>query len=320
MSIADSRHHQIFPVLSPIQVQVARHFAYTPSRRYAPGEVLFAVGARQVPLFLVLSGTLEIRRRDGAGHKAMIISHGPGEFSGEASELAGRATLVEGKAGPEGCEALAYDPAELRALIVGSAEVGEIIMRAFILRCVLLIAERGAGVVLLGRRAEPRLLRIEGFLSRNGYPCTVLDAENDTEARTLIEQLGLPQEELPIALCPDGNVLKQPSDAHVAACVGITPEIDPDQVFDVAVVGAGPAGLACAVYAASEGLSVLVLDASSFGGQAGASMRIENYLGFPTGISGHALAARAFTQAQKFGAEIAIPVAVERLETMGGSN
>jgi thioredoxin reductase (NADPH) len=162
-------------------------------------------------------------------------------------------------------------------------------------------------------------VRLQGFLGRNGYPCTVLDASSDAEARAVIEQSGVLPEELPIMLCPNGTLLRGPSDVEAGACLGITPELDPDTVYDVAVVGAGPAGLAAAVYAASEGLSVLVLDSRAFGGQAGASARIENYLGFPTGISGMSLAGRAFNQALKFGAEIAIPLEVARLDC-GGSD
>ena len=160
-------------------------------------------------------------------------------------------------------------------------------------------------------------MRLEGFLARNGYPYTVLDAASDEEARAAVERFGVLPEELPLMICPNGAMLKRPTDAEAAACLGITPELDPRTVYDVAMVGAGPAGLAAAVYGASEGLSVIVLDQRAFGGQAGASARIENYLGFPTGISGQALAGRAFTQAQKFGAEIAIPLEVARLDCGG---
>ena len=166
--------------------------------------------------------------------------------------------------------------------------------------------------MLIGRLDARDLVRLQGFLTRNSYPVTVLDAAAD-EGRELVERFGVRPDELPLMLCPNGTVLKRPSDAEAAACLGITPDLDPNEVYDVAVVGAGPAGLATAVYAASEGLSVLVLDQRAIGGQAGASARIENYLGFPTGISGQALAGRAFSQAQKFGAEIALPLEVERL-------
>ena len=266
----------------------------------------------------MLEGAIEVVRRDGLNHEAAITTLGVGQFTGEVSQLAGRGTLAAGRAGPEGCTALPFDAAHLRALVVGSAEIGEIVMRAFILRRVGLIQEGGAGSVLVGRPGAPDLVRLQGFLARNGYPCTVLDALADEEGRAVVERFGVLPEELPLMVCPDGTVLKRPTDAEAGACLGITPELDPQTVYDVAVVGAGPAGLATAVYAASEGLSVLVLDQRAFGGQAGASARIENYLGFPTGISGQALAGRAFNQAQKFGAEIAIPLEVARLDCSGG--
>jgi thioredoxin reductase (NADPH) len=173
--------------------------------------------------------------------------------------------------------------------------------------------EGSAGSVLIGRPNAPELVRLQGFLGRNGYPCTVLDAADD-EGHAVVERLGIQPDELPLMVCPNGRVLKRPTDAEAGVCLGITPELDPRTLYDVAVVGAGPAGLATAVYAASEGLSVLALDQRAFGGQAGASARIENYLGFPTGISGMALTGRAFNQAQKFGAEIAIPLEVARLD------
>jgi thioredoxin reductase (NADPH) len=245
------------------------------------------------------------------------MRHGPSHISGEVSQLAGRAALATGRAGPEGCKALPFDAAHLRALVVGSAELGEVIMRAFILRRVGLIQEGGVGSVLVGRPGAPDLVRLQGFLARNGYPHTVLDASADGEGRAVLERFGVQPEELPLMICANGTVLKRPTDAEAAVCLGITPDFDPQRMYDVAVVGAGPAGLATAVYAASEGLSVLVLDQQAFGGQAGASARIENYLGFPTGISGLALAGRAFNQALKFGAEIAIPLEVARLECGG---
>jgi thioredoxin reductase (NADPH) len=186
-------------------------------------------------------------------------------------------------------------------------------MRAFILRRVALIEAGGSGSVLIGRRGAPELVRLQGFLTRNGYPVTVLDASDDLEGRELVERFAVQPHDLPLMLCPNGTMLARPSDAQAAACLGITPDLDPEKRYDVVVVGAGPAGLATSVYAASEGLSVLVLDQRAIGGQAGASARIENYLGFPTGISGQALAGRAFNQAQKFGAEVALPLEVSRL-------
>jgi thioredoxin reductase (NADPH) len=198
--------------------------------------------------------------------------------------------------------------------MVGSADLGEIMMRAFILRRVALIESGGSGSLLIGHPNAPDVVRIQGFLARNGYPYTVLDVDADDEARAAVERFGVAEHELPLMICPNGALLKRPTDAEAGACLGITPELDPAKIYDVAVVGAGPAGLAAAVYGASEGLSMIVLDQRAFGGQAGASARIENYLGFPTGISGMALAGRAFNQAQKFGAEIAIPLQVEKLD------
>jgi thioredoxin reductase (NADPH) len=213
---------------------------------------------------------------------------------------------------------LPFDAAHIRALVIGAAEVGEIVMRAFILRRVGLLQAGSVGSILGGRPDSPELVRLQGFLARNGYPCTVLDALADDEGRAVAERFGVLPQELPLMVCPDGTVLKRPTEAEAGARLGITPDLDPQTLYDVAVVGAGPAGLATAVYAASEGLSVIVLDQRAFGGQAGASARIENYLGFSTGISGQALAGRAFNQAQKFGAEIAIPLEVARLDCSGG--
>ena len=225
--------------------------------------------------------------------------------------------MVEGRAGPEGSKAAPFDAAHLRALVIGSAEIGEIVMRAFILRRTAFITEGGAGSVLVGEASDPRLVRLQGFLSRNGHPYAVLNPAADPDAAAIVQRFALHADDLPIVVCPDGTLLKRPTDAQVGVALGITPTLKEGQLFDVAVVGAGPAGLATAVYAASEGLSTIVLDSRAFGGQAGASARIENYLGFPTGISGVALTARAFTQAQKFGAEIAIPLEVSRLECGG---
>ena len=315
MTVATTRTPQIFPVLDAVQIETAKRFASGPPRDFVPGEIVFNIGDRNVPAWLVLNGTIEVTRRDPEGRDVAITTHGAGQISGEISQLAGQEIIACGRAGPAGCEAVPFDAAHLRALMIGSADIGEIVMRAFILRRVSLI-ESGAGSVLLGTPSAPDLVRLEGFLRRNGYPYTTIDASAE-EGRAMIERLGVRPEELPLMICPDGTVLRRPTDEQAAACLGITPELDPDKIYDVAVVGAGPAGLAAAVYAGSEGLSVLVLDEQAFGGQAGASARIENYLGFPTGISGMALAGRAFNQALKFGVEIAIPVTVERLDCGG---
>jgi thioredoxin reductase (NADPH) len=318
MSIADTRFDQLFPVLDAAQLESARRFASGEPRRFAPGEPLYDVGQRHVPVWLVLDGAVEIVRRDGLHRHSSVVLLGDGQFSGEVSQLAGRGTLAAAVAGPDGCTAQPFDATHIRALVIGSAELGETIMRAFILRRVALIQEGDVGSVLIDKGASPTLIRLQGFLARNGYPCTVLDAAADEEARATLERFAVADDELPLMICPNGSILKRPSEAEAGVCLGITPELDPATLYDVAVVGAGPAGLAAAVYAASEGLSVIVLDQRAIGGQAGASARIENYLGFPTGISGQALAGRAFNQAQKFGAEIAIPLEVAKLDCDGG--
>lgn len=317
MKTLETRRHQMFPVLSATQVQVARRFASGAERGFAPGECVFSIGERGAPSWMVLGGTMEITRRDGLSHEAAITTYGIGQFSGDVNQLAGRPSIAGGHAGPEGCTALPFDAAHLRALMVGSAEIGEIVMRALILRRVELIEDGGAGTIMIGTPGSPGLVRLQGFLTRSGYPHRVLDAAVDAEGRALVERLGVLPEELPLVVCPNGSLLRHPTEAEVAVCLGITPVLDPDATYDVAVVGAGPAGLAAAVYAASEGLSVIVLDERAMGGQAGASARIENYLGFPTGISGQALAGRAFNQAIKFGAEIAVPLKVKRLDCSG---
>jgi thioredoxin reductase (NADPH) len=304
----------MFPVLSAAQIELARRFASGPPRRFEPGAVMVEVGEMAAPLWLVLAGSIEVAWRDGLGHETAIGSDGPGQFSGEISQLASHTSLVVGRAGPHGCTGIPFDSAHLRALIIGSADIGEIVMRAFILRRVGLIESDRSGSILIGHADMPDVVRLQGFLTRNGYPITVLDASNDPEARALIERLGIHDDEQPLLLCPNGTVLRRPTNEEAGRCLGLTPKLDPGRLYDVAVVGAGPAGLATAVYAASEGLSVLVLDQRAIGGQAGASARIENYLGFPTGISGQALAGRAYNQAQKFGAELAIPLEAERLD------
>jgi thioredoxin reductase (NADPH) len=314
MTETDTRHAQRFPVLDPAAVETARRFASDQPRRFEPGQIVFALGEMGSPVWLVLEGAIDVVRRDGLGHEQAIVSHHPGQFSGEVSQLAGRASLAEGRAGVGGCIAAPIDAAHLRALMIGSAEVGEIVMRALILRRVGLIEGGVAGSILVGHPGDANLRSLQGFLTRNGYPNTLLDADSDAEGRAVVERLGVAPDELPLMVCPNGTVLKRPTETQAAICLGMTPELDPAKVYDVTVVGAGPAGLATAVYAASEGLSVLVLDQRAIGGQAGASARIENYLGFPTGISGQALAGRAYNQALKFGAELAIPLEVARLD------
>jgi thioredoxin reductase (NADPH) len=318
MSIIETRFDQMFPTLDAGQVETAKRFASGPPREFAPGEIVFDIGERHAPAWLVLKGAIDVVRSNALGREKPITTHHAGQFSGEVSQLAGREVLARGRAGAEGCTALPFDATHIRALMIGSAEIGEILMRAYILRRVGLIQDGNAGSVLVGRPGSSDLNRLETFLRRNGYPYTLLNAEEE-EGRTVMDRFGVLPEDLPIMLCPNGTVLKRPTDAEAGICLGLTPDLDPEKIYDVAVVGAGPAGLATAVYAGSEGLSVIVLDQKSFGGQAGASARIENYLGFPTGISGMALAGRAFNQALKFGVEIAIPLEVSKLDCGEGT-
>lgn len=313
-SSLETREHQMFPVFSCAQIDTARRFASGPARRFEPGEQVYAIGEREAPAWLVLEGSIDVVRRAGLSGEAPITTHGPGQLTGEVNQLAGRASIAGGRAGAQGCTALPFDAAHLRALMVGSADVGEIVMRALILRRVGLIEQGGAGTILIGVPGSPDIVRLQGFLTRAGYPNMVVDADVDGEGRALVERTGVSHDELPLVVCPNGTMLRRPSEVQLASCLGMTPELDPDALYDVAIVGAGPAGLAAAVYAASEGLNVIVLDERAMGGQAGASARIENYLGFPTGISGQALAGRAFNQALKFGAEIAVPLQIERLD------
>ena len=280
-----------------------------------PGETLVRIGEAGHGLAVILAGRVEITQND-SGQRQLITTHEAGAFMGEIAQLSGRPALVEASA-IEPVEALIIPPAEA----AGRADRGGGAWRAH--HAGPDPAPHGAarvgagGPVIIGPGDDGDVLRLGGFLSRNGHPHQSLDPETDPEARALVERFGVDPGELPIVLCPDGQLLRNPSENELARCLGLVAPIDPDRVYDVAVVGAGPAGLATAVYAASEGLSVLVLDCRTFGGQAGASTRIENYLGFPTGITGMALMARAYTQAQKFGAEMAMPDEVVSLEGDG---
>jgi thioredoxin reductase (NADPH) len=313
-SVIDTRRHQMFPTLEPSEIERVRRFGEI--RSYGAGEALATVGDVGRGLMIILAGEVDITRRDQSGRREPIVTHGPGAFMGELAQLAGRPALVDAHAqGP--VEALIIPPDRLRALLVAEAELGERIMRALILRRVGLLETGAGGPVIVGRPENSDVLRLEGFLRRNGHPRQMLNPETDPDAKALIERFHVDPGQLPIVLCPNGELLRNPGEIELARCIGLVGPIDPDRVYDVAVVGAGPAGLATAVYAASEGLSVLVADCRAFGGQAGASARIENYLGFPTGITGMALMARAYNQAQKFGTEMAIPAEVIGLQAAG---
>jgi thioredoxin reductase (NADPH) len=300
----------MFPRLT--ENELSRLSRFGEPRSYRSGEFVARVGEVPPGLQLILSGELEVTQHDEAGEGLHIVTHERGNFTGELAQLSGRPSLVDAVARSD-IEAIAIAPDKLRALLIAEADLGERIMRALILRRVGLI-EAGAGPIIIGHEANPDVLRLVNFLRRNGYPYQSLDPSTDRSAQSLIDRFDVAAEELPIVLCPGGQLLRNPADDQLARCVGLVGELDADRLYDVIVIGAGPSGLATAVYGASEGLSVLAIDCRSFGGQAGASARIENYLGFPTGISGIALMGRAFSQAQKFGVEIAIPDEAVQLE------
>jgi thioredoxin reductase (NADPH) len=309
-SVIETRFDQMFPKLEPREIDRLRRFGEL--RAYRAGERLVATGEVSPGLFVVLHGEVAVKQRSALGYEEPIVTHGPGSFMGELNQLSGRPSLVEADA-VRPVETLLIPSARLRDVLVAEAELGERIMRALILRRMGLLQSGIAGPLIVGRAGHADVLRLVGFLSRNGQPHQMLDPDTDSCAKSLLERFEIEPSQLPIVLCATGKLLRNPSEAELARCLGLVRPIDPDFVYDVAIVGAGPAGLATAVYAASEGLSVIVLDGRAFGGQAGASSRIENYLGFPTGISGMALMARAFNQAEKFGAQMAIPDEVVRL-------
>ena len=299
----------MFPRLT--DAEIARLSKFGEPCGFNAGEVVAKVGEAGRGLLLIASGKVEVTRHE-RDRSEYIVTHERGNFMGELAQLSGRPYLVDALALTD-VEAFAIAPDRLRALLIAEADLGERIMRALILRRVGLI-EAGAGPVIVGDEANADVLRLINFLRRNGHPYQNLDPATDGCAQTLIERFRVAPEELPIVLCPNGNLLRNPSEDQIARCVGLVGPIDANRLYDVVIIGSGPAGLATAVYAGSEGLSVLAVDCRSFGGQAGASARIENYLGFPTGISGMALMGRAFSQAQKFGVEIAIPDEAVKLE------
>jgi thioredoxin reductase (NADPH) len=315
-SIIEARREQAFPTLELSEIERMRRFGTL--RSYKSGDILAQAGKVSEGFTVILSGKVAVARHASSGQGPLIVRHVAGSFLGELAQLAGRPALVDAHAEGQ-VEALVIPPDRLRALMIAEAELGERIMRALIIRRIGLLEEGSGGPVIIGHSESSDVLRLAGFLRRNGHPHQKLDPENDSEARALIERFHIDPGQLPIVLCPAGQLLRNPSETELARCIGLVGPIDPNRIFDVVVVGAGPAGLAAAVYAGSEGLSVLVLDCRAFGGQAGASARIENYLGFPTGISGIALMGRAYNQAQKFGVEMAIPDEVSALTSSADS-
>jgi thioredoxin reductase (NADPH) len=300
-----------FPTLDAQDIE--RTAAFGSIRDYSKDEMLFESGQTGDGLFLILSGHVTLCQRDGLGDSERMYEAGPGQFLGEVGQLSSNRALVDAIAQEE-VKTRLLSPGCLRELVVADASLGERIMRALILRRVMLIEGGIGGPLLIGPDASGDMTRLRGFLTRNTLPHRVMDPATDERAQAVLAKHGPTPEELPLVVCPDGTVLRNPDENELARHLGMLDMREDKAVYDVAIVGAGPAGLATAVYAGSEGLSVIVLDARSFGGQAGASARIENYFGFPTGITGQALVARAFVQAQKFGVKMRIPTRVKALD------
>jgi thioredoxin reductase (NADPH) len=296
------RQEQIFPRLT--DSQLSRISSVGQRRSVRAGEVLFEAGDQNTDFFVVLSGGIDLVRPI-AGREQPVAVLGPGQFTGEINMLSSRVAWARGRVAADG-SILALDREGLRAVVQRDPELSEILLRAFILRRVALISQSDNDLVLLGSQHSLNTLKLKEFLTRNGEPFTYHDVETEPGIQALLDRLQVGINEVPVIVCQEGYVLRNPSIEGLSSALGLTPELDAKAVRDVVVVGAGPAGLGAAVYAASEGLDVLVLESTAPGGQAGTSSRIENYLGFPTGISGLALAGRALTQAEKFGAEVAI--------------
>ncbi len=300
---------QMFPTLTPAQVaRIAAHGRVRPIR---PGEVLVEAGDHAVPFFVVKTGRIEVVQ-PSAGSETLVAAHGPGQFTGEVNMLSGRRTLVRSRVAEPG-EVIELDRECLLELVQTDSELGEVILRAFILRRVELIAHGVSDVVVVGSNFCSGTLRVREFLTRNGHPYSYVDLDRDAGVQELLDQFHIGDEDVPFLICRGEVVLRNPTNQKIADCLGFNEGIDQSHLRDVVIVGAGPSGLAAAVYGASEGLDVLVLESSAPGGQAGASSKIENYLGFPTGISGQDLAGRAYTQAQKFGAQVMIAKGAQRL-------
>jgi thioredoxin reductase (NADPH) len=296
------RNERVFPTLTA--PQIAQFAAHGRRRTTTRGEVLLDVGDKTLSSFLVVSGGLEALRPGGAG-AATIVTLGPGQFSGEANLITGRRSLSRIRVSEAG-EVVELQRDQVLALVQTNAELSEILMRAFMLRRSALIAVGYGDVVIIGSAHCTGTLRVKEFLTRNGHPFHYIDLDHDADAQEMLDRFHIEAGDVPVLLCGADSVLRNPTNARVAECLGFNDAIDRTDVRDIVIVGAGPAGLAAAVYGASEGLKVLVIEADVPGGQAGSSSRIENYLGFPTGISGLELTSRAYAQAQKFGAEIMI--------------
>ncbi|QCP52803.1 cyclic nucleotide-binding domain-containing protein [Trinickia violacea] len=306
----EQRRPQMFPRLGVADVERTRRFGALES--WKAGETMFRAGEKGLGIRVILRGNVLLTRRDGLGQSRFLAELAEGQFLGETAQLTGKPYLVDGYALKD-VDAILISPAQVRALLIEEAQLGEIIMRALILRRAELV-QGGSGPVLIGPATDTKTLALEGFFRRVNHPYRVVDTESDAETVGVLSKLPDWRESTPIVVLADGTILRRPDEATLADRLGLLPELAPTSIYDVAIVGAGPAGLAAAVYAASEGLSVIVFDSHGAGGQAAASARLENYLGFPAGISGHALAYRAFMQAVKFGAEISIPSEISKLD------
>jgi thioredoxin reductase (NADPH) len=302
---------QTFPILS--EAHIKRLLPHGRVREVEPGEVLFNLGDTNVSFFVVLSGSLEIVQPALKGERLIVTHDVHGHFTGELTMISGRRTLVQGRVKEPG-KFLEISAEELRSVIAKDAELSEILMRAFILRRLALINAGYGNLILMGSRHSAQTLRLREFLTRNGQPYTYVDLDTDQMSQELLDRFHIKVEEIPVIICASRSVMRNPSVQELADCLGFNATVDESQVHDVVIVGAGPSGLAAAVYAASEGLDVLVVETSAPGGQAGSSSKIENYLGFPTGVSGQELANRATTQALKFGAKMMIAHSVAGLD------
>ena len=302
LPLTSSRLEKIFPKLT--QAQIGRIAAYGRTRSVQTGDILIEQGDTSMPFFVVVTGEVEIVRPFGA-HETLITIHGNGQFTGDVNMLSGRRSLVRARASKPS-EVIELDHKDLLRLVQNDAELSDILMRAFILRRVELIAAGVGDIVLIGSVHSAGTLRIKEFLMRNGHPYSYVDLEQDPDVQNLLDSFKIVASDVPVLICQGQLVLRNPGNQQIADCLGFNETIDQTQLRDLVVIGAGPSGLAAAVYGASEGLDVVVLETSSPGGQAGSSSKIENYLGFPTGISGQDLAGRAYMQAQKFGANMLI--------------
>jgi thioredoxin reductase (NADPH) len=304
---------QAFPVLTEPQINRIRSSSRV--RYVTPGEILFEPGDIGMPLFVVLSGKMDIVQFGYAGDhftERIIATHGPGQFTGEVTMISGQRSLAQARVAEAG-EFLEVSAESLRSIVATDAELGEIFMRAFILRRVALISHGYGSLIVMGSRHCANTLRLREFLGRNAYPYTYVDLDTDKTSQELLDRFEVKTGEVPVLFCKGGHVLRNPSIPELADRLGLNANIDQTQVRDLIIVGAGPSGLAAAVYAASEGLDALVVESDSPGGQAGSSSKIENYLGFPMGVSGQELASRALTQAQKFGAKMMVAHKVVQL-------